>query len=219
MGHYVMSDKITLMLVDDHPVVHTGCRRLFETIPEFRLIADAIDGETACATYELHHPDVVIIDLNMPGIGGLETIRRIKAKNAAANILVFSMCDSKIMLQRALEMGATGFLTKQSNSSQLIQAVRLVSQGQPYIDPEMAQKILINDSLGDKENPLEKLSKREFQLFKLFVEGNSCAQIAEIISISPKTVGVHHATIMKKLKLKNTAQLVLMAIDYNIIQT
>lgn len=216
-----MTNKvITVLLMDDHPVIHTGYRRLLESMPEFRVVADADNGETGCMLYELHRPDVVIVDLNMPGIGGLETIRRIKAKNPAANILVFSIDTNKIIVRRSLDMGATGYLTKRSDSTQMTQAVRQVSRGQPYIDPGLAQSIFNEEAHNhNTKDPLKILSKREFQLFQLFAEGKSCVQIADIISISPKTVGVHHANIMKKLKLGNTAQLVRMAIDYNIIQT
>lgn len=211
---------ITVLLIDDHPVIHTGYRRLLESMPEFRVVADADNGETGCMLYELHHPDVVIVDLNMPGIGGLETIRRIKAKNPAANILVFSMDTNKVIVQRSLDMGAIGYLTKQSDSSQLSQAIRLVSRRQPYIDPKLAQGLFNEEAHNSLiKNPLQALSKREFQLFQLFAEGRSCVQIAEIISISPKTVGVHHANIMKKLNLKNTAQLVHMAIEHDIIRS
>ena len=215
-----MPDKpISVLLIDDHPVVLSGYRRLIESTTDFCLVADADNGETGCTLYELHHPDVTIVDLNMPGIDGIETIRRIKTKNPTAKILVFSMHCNKTMVKRALEIGATGFLTKQSDAPQLVEAIRKVSQGQPYIDPILVQTILTGNLLGDNYNaPLGILSKREFQLFKLFAEGNSCAQIAEMISISPKTVGVHHANIMKKLELRNAAQLVHMAIKYDVLQ-
>ena len=215
-----MRDKpITILLIDDHPVVHSGYGRLFETTAKFRLIAAADNGKTGCIQYELHHPDVTIVDLNMPDIGGIETIRRIKKKNPDAKILVFSMHCNKTLANRALDMGATGFLTKQSDFSQMTTAIHKVSQGQSYLDPILLEQGFEEDSIENTHSvTLSALSKREFQLFKLFAEGNSCAQVAEMISISPKTAGVHHASIMKKLKLQNPTQLVRMAIKYNIIQ-
>lgn len=215
-----MANKvITVLLIDDHPIVHTGYSRLLETIPDINLVAAANDGERGCALFELHHPDVVIVDLNMPGIGGLETIRRIKTRNHDANILVFSMYHNKIMVQRSLEIGASGFISKRSDSGQLAKAIRLLSLGEAFIDPILAQDLYSDKALShDGDNPLQILSKREFQLFRLLAEGNTCTQIANKISISPKTVGVHHANIMKKLKIKNAAQLVRLAIDCDVIQ-
>lgn len=211
---------ISVLLIDDHPVVRDGFRRLLETTPDIRVVAEADDGETGYNLFREYKPDVVVIDLNMPGIGGLETIRRIKAHDLDAHILVFSMHVNEIMVQRVLETGATGYLTKQGGLGQIIQAVRLVKQGRMYIDPEHVEATgphRIFD--GVVSDPLWLLSKREFQLFKLMAEGNSINEIAEILSISPKTVGVHHTNIMKKLKLQNATQLVRLAINCKVIES
>ena len=213
------ADKpVTVLLVDDHPVVRAGYRRLLESTVDIRIVGEASSGETGYALYRSCRPDVVVLDLSMSGIGGLETIRRIKMSDSSAHILVFSMHSYPAMVQRVLKLGAEGYLTKQGSPEQLIQAVRQVKQGRLYVDP-----VLAADIVGDRvhnnasEDPLVILSKREFQLFKLMAEGNSVAQIAEIISISPKTVGVHHVNIMRKLNLQNTTQLVRLAIHCNII--
>jgi two-component system invasion response regulator UvrY len=211
---------ITVLLVDDHPVVRDGFRRLLETTPDIRVVAEADDGETGYTLYREHQPDVVVMDLNMPGIGGLEAIRRIKAHDHEAHILVFSMHVNEIMVQRALEMGATGYLTKQGGLGQIVQAVRQVKLGRLYVDPEHVAAISTNRPMQQgNSDPLHVLSKREFQLFKLMAEGRPINKIAEILSISPKTVGVHHTNIMKKLKLQNTAQLVRLAISCNVIES
>jgi len=214
-----MNGPVTVLLIDDHPVVRTGYCRLLESVADINVVAEADDGETGCLLYQEHKPDVVILDLNMVGIDGLETIRRIKAKNPYANILVFSMHSHETMVQRALKTGATGYITKQCGTNQMIEAIRLVRQGQIYIDSELAPKMANSRAFNDVDkDPLGILTKREFQLFKLMAEGNSSSQIAEAISISPKTVGVHHTNIMKKLELQNIAQLVRLAINCNIIQ-
>ncbi|MES1980963.1 MAG: response regulator transcription factor [Pseudomonadota bacterium] len=213
------NSQIAVLLIDDHPVVRDGYRRLLEITPDIRVVAEADDGETGYIQYRKYKPAVVILDLNMPGIGGLETIRRIKAHDPVARILVFSMHANETMAQRALEMGATGYLTKQGGLGQMVQAVRQVKSGRIYIDPEHVSSMVIDrQSRVVAPNPLQDLSKREFQLFKLMAEGNSIADIAEILSISSKTVGVHHTNIMKKLKLHNTTQLVRLAINRNIIE-
>ncbi len=178
------------------------------------MLAEASDGESGCMLYQQHQPDMVIIDINMPGIGGLEAIHRIKSKNPAANILALSMHSSEIMVKRVLETGATGYLTKQCDPEQLLEAVRQISRGQPYIDARLASNMLSENAQGNGgKHPIHVLSQREFQIFTLLVEGNSVQQIAEIISISPKTVGVHHASIMRKLGLQNAVQLVRLAIE------
>lgn len=216
----MMKKTITILLIDDHPVVRTGYRRLLENTPDMQVVAEAENGETGCQLYSEHQPDVTILDLNMPGIGGLETIRRIKARNPAACILVFSMLNNATMAQHSLKAGALGFISKQSGIGEMIQAVRQVSAGKTYIESELAAMLAVSTTRKDTCNSLlDTLTKREFQIFKLVAEGNSNAQIAEKLTISPKTVGVHHVNLMRKLKLQNTTQLVRMAISYNVIQT
>ncbi|PTN13323.1 response regulator [Nitrosomonas aestuarii] len=208
---------ITVLLIDDHPVVRSGYRRLLENTTDIKVVAEADNGELGCVLYQKYKPDIAIIDLNMPGIGGLETIYRIKKKNPHAKILVFSMHTNEPIVKRVLQMGVSGYITKEESAEQLLKAVRQVSQGRMYIDPEINSIALTELSMNSSNEPLDVLSKREFQLFQLLAEGNSIAQIAEILSISPKTVGVHHANIMKKLKLQNNLQLIRLAIRCNII--
>lgn len=214
----IMTKPISILLIDDHPVVRTGYRRLLESTPDMRVVAEADNGKSGYQQYLEHQPDVTILDLNMPGMGGLETIRRIKARNPAAHILVFSMLNNTIMVQHSLKAGATGFLSKQGGIGEMVQAVRQVNAGKNYIESGLAAMLALNATRKKNyENPLEMLTKREFQIFKLISEGNSGIQIAEKLSISPKTVGVHHLNLMRKLQLENTTQLIRMAIDNNII--
>jgi two-component system invasion response regulator UvrY len=215
----MISKPITVLLVDDHPVVRAGYRRLFDSTTDIRVVAEAGDGETGYALYRECKPDVVVLDLNMPGTGGLETLRRIRAREPGACVLVFSMHSNETMIQRALQMGATGYLTKQGSPGQMIEAVRQVSRGRLFIDPELVSGMVADMTLHNiPKDPLSVLSKREFQLFRLLAEGNSVTHIATVLSLSPKTVGVHHTNIMRKLKLQNAAQLVRLAILCNVIQ-
>ena len=214
-----MTKPICILLIDDHPVVRTGYRRLLESTEDICVVAEADDGESGYQQYLEYQPDVTILDLNMPGIGGLETIRRIKARDSAAHILVFSMLQNVTMAQRSLKAGATGFLSKQSGIGEMIQAVRQVNAGKIYIESELAATLALNATRKETcESPLDMLTKREFQIFKLIAEGNSSTQIAEKLTISPKTVGVHHVNLMRKLQLQNTTQLIRMAINNNVIQ-
>lgn len=215
-----MTKPISILLIDDHPVVRTGYRRLLESTPDICVVGEADDGESGYQYYLEFQPDVTILDLNMPGIGGLETIRRIKARDPAAHVLVFSMLNNVTMAQRSLKAGATGFLSKQSGIGEMVQAVRQVNAGKIYIESELAATLALNATRKDTcENPLDMLTKREFQIFKLIAEGNSITQIAEKLAISPKTVGVHHVNLMRKLQLQNTTQLIRLAINNNVIQT
>lgn len=204
------NDAITVMLVDDHPVVRDGYRRLLESYPGITVVAEADDGETACTQYAEVHPDIVVLDLNMPGIGGLETIRRLRAKDSKAKILMFTMHESKVMVSRALEAGAAGYLMKSSPAEEMVEAVRQVFVGKTFLDHDLPADIQ-RAPLSDND-PLNILTKREYQIFCVLAEGRSVSEIAQLISISPKTVGVHQTNLMNKLKLKNAAELTRLAI-------
>lgn len=215
-GLDMSKESITVMLVDDHPVVRSGCCKLLDSQPDITVVAELDDGETACTQYAEVNPNVVVLDLNMPGIGGLETIRRLRAKDPKAKILVFTMHGSKIMVTRALEAGVAGYLMKSSAAGEMVEAVRQVSAGNTYLNHDLPadtkQAALTN------EDPLEALTKREFQVFSALAEGLSVSDIAQLISISPKTAGVHQTNLMKKLNLKNIAELTRLAIRCGIVE-
>jgi len=214
----ITEQVISVILADDHPIVRDGYRRLLEQSPHISIVADADSGEAAYDAYRKLKPDVLVLDINMPGIGGLEAIRRVKAFEEKARILVFSMHSNEIMIQRALEAGAIGYLTKQSGMGQMVQAVQQVAKGRMYIDADHVTSLAQHKLSNNTADPIRALSTREFQLFKLLAEGYSVAKIAEILSISVKTVGVHHTNIMKKLELHNASQLVRLAILCNVIE-
>jgi two-component system invasion response regulator UvrY len=211
------SKPIRVFLVDDHPVVRDGYRRLLDNNPDIEVVAEVGSGEEACQQYTQVNPDVVVLDLNMPGIGGIETISRLLSKDSDAHILVFSMHESQIMISRALEAGASGYLTKSSAASQMIDAVRSVAQGKPFLSqtivPSMIGKLQKNDA-----NPLQVLTKREFEVFRRLADGHSVAGIAKELSISPKTAGVHQTNIMRKLELRNASELTRLAIRCGVIE-
>lgn len=213
-----IEQTISVVLVDDHPVVRDGYRRLLEQVPNIKIVAEADNGEAGYDYYRKLAPDVLVLDINMPGIGGLETIRRIKAYDEKARILVFSMHSNEIMIQRALEAGAMGYLTKQGGMGQMVQAVQQVAKGRMFIDADHVTSLAQHKLSDNTADPIRVLSAREFQLFKLLAEGHSVADIANMLSISAKTVGVHHTNIMKKLSLHNASQLVRLAILCNVIE-
>ena len=209
-------DEIKVLLVDDHPIVRDGYSVLLGNTLDIRVIGEAESGEQAYLRYDELAPDVVVLDLNMPGMGGLELIRRLLAKDPQARILVFSMHDSQVMVQRALEAGAAGYLTKSSASSQIIEAIRQVAHGKAFLNHDLVPEVV--ESLMVKSDPVHKLSQREFQVFRALAEGHTVAEIADTLCISPKTVGVHQTSIMKKLGLRNAAELVRLAIRCSILE-
>ncbi len=209
---------ITVLLVDDFQVVRQGCRHLLESAPDIQVVGEAATGESALALYRKLAPDVLILDLSLPDIGGLETLRRIIASDAKARVLVFSMHDDETTILQCLETGASGYLAKSSGAGQILEAVRQVMAGKLFIDTERATELLTRMMAGAGKTPLEILTLRETELLRHFAEGQSVAEIAAALFISPKTVAAHRNNIMKKLKLKNIAQLVRMAIRYKVIR-
>jgi len=203
---------IKVLITDDHPVVRSGYRRMLETEPDICVVAEANDGETGIEMYKEYEPDVMILDLSMPGIGGMESLRRIRAFDSEARILVFSLHLSEIIIKRALDAGASGYLNKQSGIENMVTAVRKVAQGKIFVDYDYTI------SEPNSQYLLNLLSSREFQVFKFLAQGFEISEIAETLSISAKTVGVHHTRIMSKLECKNSAQLALIALRSNVIE-
>ena len=208
---------IGVMLVDDHAVVRVGFRMLLELAPDVRVVGEADDGETACRSYAQLHPDVVVMDLEMPGIGGLEAVRRLLAQDNNARILALSAHDDSVRPKRVLKAGALGYLCKREAPDALLEAVRAVAARRRWIDPAIAQKIALGDFAGG-ESPMEALSAREFDVFLMLARGRSVAEIASDLNLSPSTVGTHLYHIKQKLGATNQAELTLLAVRHQLIQ-
>ena len=207
--------SIKVLLTDDHEVVRAGYSRLLESTSEIDVIAEAGSGEEACSEYLNHQPDVLIMDLNMPGIGGLEACRKILARDPKARILVFSVHENEIMLERALDVGIKGYISKRSASQVMIQAVRKVAAGEVYIGEEMISH-LVGQRKSAEGGRLKDLTPREFEVFRLLADSKSVNEIAGILNISPKTVGHHMTHIKEKLGISNIAGLTHLAIRLGI---
>jgi two-component system invasion response regulator UvrY len=214
-----MNDKtLRIMLVDDHAVVRAGLRRLFDDADSIEVIVEAESGEQACTLYTEHKPDVVVMDLSMPGIGGMQAMRRILAKDENARILVLSVHDDSIFPMRVVQAGARGYLTKGSDPKELINAVKQVADNQMFFEADMMQQMEAQKSTG-KKDPIDSLSAREFEIFCLLAEGRSVIEIAESLCLSPKTVGTHQTRILRKLELTNAAQLAHLAMRHGVLKT
>ncbi|MDG1143686.1 MAG: response regulator, partial [Burkholderiales bacterium] len=178
------TNLISIMLVDDHAVVRMGFKLLLEGAQEISVVAEAESGEEAVRTFQAHNPDVLVMDISMPGIGGLEAIDRILAKVADQKILVLSGHEDVMHARRVLKAGAVGYLTKRSAADALIDAVKTVYRGKTYLEPQIAQELAVEQVSGNKD-PVDSLSEKEFKVFISLAKGQSVQDIAEVMCLSP----------------------------------
>ena len=207
---------VRVVLVDDHAVVREGYRRLLERTEDISVIAEVASGEEAYRIVCDLQPDVTVMDINLPGMGGIEVVRRLIARLPEVKILMFSMHEATVFSSRALQAGARGYVTKSAAPEVLVEAVRLVAQGKLYISHEMAQELAVQ-MLPGRENPIDALSAREFEVFRLLVAGHSLLEISKILCLSYKTVANYQSNIKHKLDVSNTAQVVRIALNHGLI--
>jgi two-component system invasion response regulator UvrY len=204
--------KIDVLLVDDHAVVRTGYKTYLALSDNIGKIYEADRGETACQLFSQHQPDIVVLDLSMPGIGGFETIRRLLNRDPNCKILVFSIHDGLIYASRAIKAGAKGYITKNSMPETLITAVCKIADGGTYVAPDLAQQLAITMGTGnDDSEKLRLLSPREFDVFCLLARGFTTHKAAEKLCLSYKTVCNHGTAIKEKLEVSTIAELTLLA--------
>jgi len=204
-------------LVDDHSVVRMGFKMLIESESDMEVICEAESGEEGIKVFKELKPDVVVMDITMPGIGGLESIERILAFDKNAKILVLSAHEDSVHPKRVLNAGALGYLTKRSAAEELIKAIRSISSGKKYLEAAIAQQMAITQLSGEN-NPVEVLSDREFEVFMALAKGKSTNEIAETMHLSPRTVGTHLYNIKQKLNANNSAEIALIAIRCGLLE-
>lgn len=215
--------KIRVLLVDDHAIVRAGLRMILAAEPDMTMVGEAADGESALRMTEETHPDVVVMDISMPGMSGLEGIRRLKESVPDTQVVVLTMHEDQRYFFQALEAGASGYVIKGAAPIELLTAIRAVRKGQAYFCPSLAKQML-NDYLrradagSEKEkDALGKLSDREKEVLKYIAEGKTGREIAAILYLSPNTVERHRANIMDKLGLHNRAELIKFAIRKGLV--
>jgi len=207
---------IRILLIDDHAVVRAGYHRFLERSEDVRVVAEAANAEQGYIEFRQHEPDISIIDLSMPGSGGLALIRRIIAHEPLASVLVFSMHEEAVFAARSLQAGARGYVTKNSAPETLIEAVRQIHAGHSFLSPDIAQRLALGS--GDTD-PLAVLSAKEFDVFRLIAEGRSVADISDALSLSQKTVANYQTLIKEKLGAHTTTALVHVALRHGVISS
>jgi two-component system invasion response regulator UvrY len=198
--------QVSVLLVDDHAVVREGYRRLLERQGDIAVIGEAGDAATAHSLFCSRDPQIVVMDITLPGTSGIEAMRRMLIYNPAARVLIFSMHEDTIFAKRALQAGAFGYVTKASAPTVLVEAIHAVAAGKKYLSPEIAQKLALRDVVAD-EAAADGLTTREFEVLRLLAQGQSIEQIAESMSLNTKTVANYQTAIKRKLGADTAIQL------------
>ena len=206
-----MSDPaVTVLLVDDHAVVREGYRRLLERGGNIEVIGEADTADAALERFRELAPQVVVMDIALPGVSGVEAMRRMLAAKPATRVLMFSMYEDAIFANRALQAGACGYVTKASAPNVLVEAVLTVARGKPYLSAEIAQALAQRNAIAAAA-PADALSAREFEVLRLVVQGLPIKDIAKTLGLTPKTVSNHQSAIKQKLGAESAVQLVRIA--------
>jgi len=212
------TSKFRVLLVDDHPVVLGGYRLIFDAQPDLAVCAVAGDAPAAITAAEREKPDLVVTDLTLPGRSGLDLIKDLVALLPGLKILVISMHDEQLWAERALKAGAKGYVMKESDNATMLAAVRQILGGGIYVSPALAARVFSafasSRPRGSTESPIQKLSDREFEIFRLFGLGKTAKEIAVQLNLSPKTVSVHRDHIKEKMSYETSAEMIRQAVRW-----
>lgn len=210
---------IKIMLVDDHDLVRTGLKRLINDVEGFRVVTEAASGEEALQEAKINDIDIVLMDINMPGIGGLEATKKLLHIKPALKIIGVTMHDDEIFPQRLLKAGAVGYLTKGSDINEMIHAMREVVANRRYICPDIAQQIALTQTTDFQVSPFETLSERELQVMIMLMDGQKVNHISDKLSLSPKTVSTYRHRLYVKLGVQNDMELARLAMQHGFIDS
>lgn len=209
---------IRVFIADDHVIVRGGLKQLFALMGDIVVVGEATDGQGVLEALRREEADLLLLDLTMPGLSGINLIGRIRADNPKLPILVLSMHNELQVAKRVLQAGAAGFVTKGSMQEILMDAVRKVASGGRFVDPLIAEQMMFEKSVPGEAAPHERLSERELHILKLFAKGKGVNEIATELFISNKTVSTHKARLMEKMCFQNNAELVRYAADHGLIE-
>ena len=210
---------VTLLLADDHPIIRQGLRHLLEGEPEFRIVGEAGDGVEALQLVERFKPDILVVDMMMPGLNGLEVLRRLKKISPGTRTIVLTMQSADAYVVEALKNGAAGYVLKETGPGELVNAVREVNLGNQFLSAKLSERFLSGGQriAGTPSDAYESLTAREREILQMTVEGRTSAEIGEKLKISPRTVEVHRSNLADKLGIKNQADLIRFAIKRGIL--
>jgi len=211
---------VTVLLADDHPIVRQGLRHLLEVQPDLRVVGEASDGPEAVQLAETLKPDVLVVDMMMPGLNGLEVLRQVKKRSPATCSIVLSMQSADVYVVEALKAGALGYVLKETGPSELVDAVQQVIQGQRYLSPSLSERlidVLLHKAEEITLDPYQMLTDREREVLQMAAEGMTASEIAKRLSISPRTAELHRSRMMDKLGLRNQTELIRYALKRGIL--
>lgn len=208
---------IKVLLVDDHELVRIGIKRLLEDVSGIRVVGTVSTGEEAIKQTRILNPDVVLMDVQMPGIGGLETTRKMLRHNPDIRVLALTVCNDEPYPSRFLQAGAAGYITKGCDPDEMIRAIRCVHAGQRYISSSIAQQLALKRFAHEEKSPLDILSERELQIMLMITSGQKVQEISEKLCLSPKTINSYRYRIFKKLEIDSDVELTLLAIRLGLI--
>ncbi len=207
-----------MMVVDDDNLVRLGISRLLSDVSGIEVVAEAASGEEAVKLAKEKHPHVVLMDIRMPGIGGLEATRRMVRHDPNVKIIAITVCGAEPFPSKLLQAGASGYLTKGAKPEEMVNAIRSVHAGKRYLGVEIAQQLALrNLSEGDKKTPFEELSERELQVTMMITTGSSVQQIADRLCVSPKTINTYRYRIYEKLNVNSDVGLTLFALRHGLV--
>jgi len=210
---------INVLLVDDHDLVRAGIKKILDDVSGIKVIGEANSGEEAIKIARKSHPNVVLMDVKMPGIGGFEATRKLVRIDSDIKVLVLTICDNDLYPARLLQAGAAGYITKGSSMDEMVRAIKTVHAGQRYISPEIANRLAFRHVTDQENSPFDLLSERELQVMMMITRGTSVQVIAESLHLSAKTVNSYRYRIFSKLKVKNDVELTLLAIKYGVVES
>lgn len=210
--------SIRVLLVDDHELVRIGIRRLLSDVPGIQVLGEAGTGEEAIDLVSKLKPNVILMDVNMPGMGGLEATKRIKRLEPDSKILVVTVYGDEPYPSLVLQAGADGYMTKGASVDEMVLAIKTVSYGKKYISPEVAQQLALKHLSDETASPLDTLSEREMQVMIMITSGQDVSDVADQLCLSPKTVNSYRYRIFEKLNIHNDVELTHLAIKYNLVK-
>ncbi len=207
-----------IMLVDDHDLVRTGIKRLLEDHPNIDIVGEAVSGEDAIRQVAEFDPDVVLMDINMPGIGGLEATRKLLQRKPQLKVIVVTMHDDDLFPQRFFKAGALGYVTKGAKVEEILLAIQAVMANKRYLSPGIAQQMALSQVGDEATSPFDSLSERELQVLLMMMDGQSIGAISEKLCLSPKTISTYRTRLYAKLGVQNDIELARLALLHGVVE-